>query len=102
MPPDIGKIANTIVQEAVTGLEDRLTLLVNSALNTIDNAALEKLRNSLTTNMEQLLKPMKQQLDYHLPPPVTTADYCTATTRKNSEDNPLKTTLPRPAKNCMS
>ncbi len=61
---EIRDLVNITVQEAVAGLEDRLTRLLN--INTTDSSTLE---TRLTTTMKQLLKPIKQQLDYHLPPP---------------------------------
>ncbi len=51
---DIRDLVNITVQEAVVELEDRLT--------------------RLTTTMKQLLKPIKQQLDYHLPIPLGSKD----------------------------
>ena len=60
----------SLVQEAVTGLENRLSLVIHSAVNnTTDNSALENLENRLTGTMERLLTPIQQQLDYHLPRP---------------------------------
>ena len=56
----------------LTLLEDRLSLLIHSAvnnINTTDNSALENLENRLTGTMERLLTPIQQQLDYHLPRP---------------------------------
>ncbi len=61
---EIRDLVNITVQEAVAGLEDKLTTLLN--VNTTDSSTLE---TRLTTTMKQLLKPIKQQLDYHLPPP---------------------------------
>ncbi len=58
---EIRDLVNITVQEAVSGLEDRLTRLLN--ISTTDSSTL------VTTTMKQLLKPIKQQLDYHLPPP---------------------------------
>ena len=68
----VRQLVNSTVQEAVTGLEDRLSLLIHSAvnnINTTDNSALENLENRLTGTMERLLTPIQQQLDYHLPQP---------------------------------
>ena len=64
-------LANATVQNAVAGLEERLSSLINSTMNT-------NLEARLTNTLVKLLKPMQQQLDYHLPPP------------KNSEDHPGK------------
>ncbi len=58
----IRDLVNITVQEAVAGLEDRLSRNLN--INTTDRSTLE---TRLTTTMKQLLKPIKQQLDYHLP-----------------------------------
>ena len=66
----VRQLVNSTVQEAVTGLEDRLSLLIHSAvnnINTTDNSALKNLENRLTGTMERLLTPIQQQLDYHLP-----------------------------------
>ncbi len=60
---EIKDLVNITVQEAVAGLEDRLTRLLN--INTTDRSTLE---TRLTTTMKQLIDPIKQQLDYHLPP----------------------------------
>ena len=76
----IRQLVNTTVQEAVAGLEERLTLTINSAISNIDTTnttTLENLESSLTNTMEQLLQPIRQQLDYHLP-----------LEESNSEDNP--------------
>ncbi len=61
---EVRELVNITVQEAVAGLEDRLTRLLN--INTTDSSTLE---TRLTTTMKQLIDPIKQQLDYHLPPP---------------------------------
>ncbi len=66
---EIRDLVNITVQEAVAGLEDRLTRLLN--INTTDRSTLE---TRLSTTMNQLRKPIKQQLDYHLPPPLGTKD----------------------------
>ena len=68
----VRQLVNSTVQEAVTGLEDRLSLLIHSAvnnINTTDNSALENLENRLTGTMERLLTPIQQQIDYHLSRP---------------------------------
>ena len=68
----VRQLVNSTVQEVVTGLEDRLSLLIHSAvnnINTTDNSALGNLENRLTGTMERLLTPIQQQLDYHLPQP---------------------------------
>ncbi len=61
---EVRELVNITVQEAVAGLEDRLSRLLN--VNTTDSSTLE---TRLTTTMKQLIDPIKQQLDYHLPPP---------------------------------
>ena len=74
----VRQLVNSTVQEAVTGLEDRLSLLIHSAvnnINTTDNSALENLENRLTDTMERLLTPIQQQLDYHLPPKPNSPDH---------------------------
>ena len=73
----VRQLVNSTVQEAVTGLENRLSLLIHSAvnnINTTDNSALENLENRLTGTMERLLTPIQQQLDYHLPPELNSPD----------------------------
>ena len=78
----VRQLVNSTVQEAVTGLEDRLSLLIHSAvnhINTSDNSALENLENRLIGTMERLLTPIQQQLDYHLPQPCQ---------QENSPDHP--------------
>ncbi len=61
---EVRDLVNITVQEAVAGLEDRLSKLLNT--NTTDSSTLE---TRLTTTMKQLIDPIKQQLDYHLPLP---------------------------------
>ena len=66
----ISQLVNSTVQEAVTGLENRLNLVIRSAvnnLNSTDDTTLENLENRLSATMERLIKPIQQQLDYHLP-----------------------------------
>ena len=67
----ISQLVNSTVQEAATALENRLSLVIHSAvnnINTTDDTALENLENRLSATMERLIKPIQQQLDYHLPP----------------------------------
>ena len=78
----VRQLVNSTVQEAVTCLENRLSLLIHSAvnnINTTDNSALENLENRLTGTMVRLLTPIQQQLDYHLPQPCQ---------QENSPDHP--------------
>ena len=68
----IRQLVNSTVQEAVAGLENRLSLLLQDTLhsiNTTDSSALDQLETRLITTVAQLLKPIQQQLDYHLPLP---------------------------------
>ena len=95
------QLVNSTVQEAVTGLENRLSLLIHSAvnnINTTDNSALENLENRLTGTMERLLTPIQQQLDYHLPQPRQ---------QENSTDHPTTSHQPEnspdhPATSCQN
>ena len=61
---EIQKLAT--VQEAVAGLEEKMDS-ISSAVSQFNATA----RNfsGITEAMKQLLKPIQQQLDYHLPPP---------------------------------
>ena len=78
---EIREIINATVQQAAAHLEYKLSLTINTAINTInttDDGAFQDLESSLTSTMERLLKPIQRQLDYHLPiPPLN-----------NSQDNP--------------
>ena len=60
----IKQLVNSTVQDAVTGLENRLSLLIHAAVNNVSTTGLE---DHLTATVERLLKPIQQQLDYHLP-----------------------------------
>ena len=79
---EIAELVNTTVQQAAARLEYKLSLMINTAISNInmtnDDAKFDALQNDLTSTMERLLKPIKAQLDYHLPPPPT----------DNSEHNP--------------
>ena len=70
---EIAELVNTTVQQAAASLEYKLSLMVNTAISNInvtsDDAKFDVLKNDLTSTMERLLKPIKTQLDYHLPPP---------------------------------
>ena len=86
----VRQLVNSTVQEAVTGLEDRLSLLIHSAvnnINTTNNSALENLENRLTGTMERLLTPIQQQLDYHLPQPVKLENSTDHPTTSHQPDN---------------
>ncbi len=56
----------TLPSRAVAGLDDRLSKLINNS--TTDSSTLE---TRLTNTMKQLIEPLKQQLDFHLPHPGT-------------------------------
>ena len=81
---EIAELVNTTVQQAAARLEYKLSLMINTAISNInmteDDAKFDALQNDLTSTMESLLKPIKAQLDYHLPPPPT----------GSSEDDPAK------------
>ena len=82
---EIAELVNTTVQQAAASLEYKLSLMVNTAISNInvtsDDTKFDALKNDLTSTMERLLKPIKTQLDYHLPPPTTVS---------NSKQNPAK------------
>ena len=73
---EIRSIVNESIEEAVAKLENKLLLELNSA---ITNKTLQDTESSLTSTMERLLKPIQEQLNYHLPPPPP-----------NSKENPAK------------
>ena len=82
---EITELINTTVQQATARLEYKINLMINTAISNInmtnDDEKFEALQNDLTSTMETLLKPIKIQLDYHLPlPPIV-----------NSEQKPAKT-----------
>ena len=66
----VKQLVNSTVQEAVTGLEDRLSLLIRNNMNTTDNSALENLENR-----------------YHGATPYTHTDYHLPI-EPNSQDHP--------------
>ena len=72
---EIRSIVNESIEQAVAKLENKLLLKLNSA---ITNKTLQDMESSLTSTMERLLKPIQEQLNYHLPPP------------PNSKENPAK------------
>ena len=83
---EIAELVNTTVQQAAASLEYKLSLMVNTAISNInvtsdDDTKFDALKNDLTSTMERLLKSIKIQLDYHLPPPTTVS---------NSKKNPAK------------
>ena len=63
---EIRSIVNELIEQAVAKLENKLLLEINSA---ITNKTLQDMESSLTSTMERLLKPIQEQLNYHLPPP---------------------------------
>ena len=96
----ISLVAHLFLQEAAsTHLEtcdcNEIRALVNAsieqAIERLENKFNEKMADSkpeqnLTSIMERLLKPIKEQLDYHLPPPPQP----TQPSIENSEDNPAE------------
>jgi uncharacterized membrane protein YheB (UPF0754 family) len=84
---EIQQLVNTTVQEAVAGLEERISYAIDSAVRTNSTITLEdtverflkpikqqldyRLAQNITTSLEdavkRFLRPIKQQLDYHLP-----------------------------------
>ena len=84
----IAELVNTTVQQATARLEYKLSLMINTAISNInmtnDDAKFDALLSDLTSTMERLLKPIRTQLDYHLPPPV----HVNLPRRNNSEYNP--------------
>ena len=85
---EIAELVNTTVQQATARLEYKLSLMINTAISNInmtnDDAKFDALHNDLTSTMERLLKPIRTQLDWHLPPPVPVPRF------NNSEYNPAK------------
>ena len=75
---EIRELVNASVQQAVARLEYKLGIMIDTAIsNTTDEAALSNLESRLTSAIQGLLKPIRNQLDYHLPqppPPGKTAD----------------------------
>ena len=67
---------NESIEQAVAKLENKLLLQLNSAI-TNQTLCLQDMESSLTSTMERLLKPIQEQLNYHLPLP-------------NSEEYPAK------------
>ena len=61
---EIAALVNTTVQQATARLEYKLSLMINAAISNIN------ITNDWTSTLERLLKPIRTQLDYHLPPPV--------------------------------
>ena len=90
----IRQLVNSTVQEAVAGLENRLSLLLQDTLhsiNTTDSSALDQLETTLTTTVAQLLKPIQQQLDYHLPlpKPINDRDHPATSCKALHQQHPL-------------
>ena len=87
---EIAELVNTTVQQATAKLEYKLSLMINTAISNInitnDDAKFDALLSDLTSTMERLLKPIKTQLNYHLPPPV----HVDLPRFNNSEYNPAK------------
>ena len=89
---EIRSIVNESIEDAVAKLENKLLLKLNSA---ITNKTLQDTESSLTSTMERLLKPIQEQLNYHLPPPPSTSPAPPPSTQAptqapNSEENPAK------------
>ena len=77
---EIRQLVNSTVQVAVAGLEKKLAHVIDHALHDTSNnnsMSLEDLGHSLTDTVEQFLRPIKLQLDYHFPAPP-----------QNSEESP--------------
>ena len=77
---EIAELVNTTVQQATARLEYKLSLMINAAISNIN------IKNDWTSTLERLLKPIRTQLDYHLPPPV----HVDLPRFNNSEYNPAK------------
>ena len=103
---EISELVNASVQQAAARLEYKLGIMIDTALsninttisninttvytaisNTTDETALSNLESRLTSAIQGLLKPIQNQLDYHLPLPTKgkTADD-PATSCKNLHD----------------
>ena len=91
---EIAELVNTTVQQAAASLEYKLSLMVNTAISNInvtsDDAKFDVLKNDLTSIMERLLKPIKIQLNYHLPPPTSPPPPNLPTPDGSSKQNPAK------------
>ena len=69
---EIRELVNSTVREATEDLEKKLSKLIYYAvknINTTDDSGFEGLENRLIDNMERLIAPIQQQLNYHLPLP---------------------------------
>ena len=81
---EIRSLVNASIEQAIARLEYKITFEINSAISRInktdDTLALENgliakkdklyaIESNLTSTMERLLKPIQQQLNYHLPLP---------------------------------
>ena len=93
---EISELVNASVQQAAARLEYKLGIMIDTAVsninttisninttvytaisNTTDETTLSNLESRLTSAIQGLLKPIRNQLDYHLPqppPPGKTAD----------------------------
>ena len=68
---EIRELVNASVQHAVARLEDSFGIMIDTAIsniNTTDETASD-LESRLTSTIQGLLKPIQNQLNYHLPPP---------------------------------
>ena len=60
------------VEQATALLEGRFDIMINTAISeisTIDETGLSDLESRFATGIQELFRPIKTQLDYHLPPP---------------------------------
>ena len=73
---EIKSIVNASIEHAIARLKDKMTLEINET--------------HLISTMERLLKPIQQQLNYHLPPPPPSPPPPPPLWKTNSEDNPAE------------
>ena len=81
---EIKDIVNATVQEAITGLEDKLNIsIAKSSEQTsteLESTLSATIKSTLSATIKSALQPIKAQLNYHLPVPPLSS---------NSEDNPV-------------
>ena len=69
---EIRSIVNESIEQAVAKLENKLIVEINSA---VTNKTHQDMESSLTSTMERLLKPIQDQLNYHLQWPPNSEEY---------------------------
>ena len=94
---EIRSLINASLEQAIARLENKFTLEIQLAVDSVNKTGhqadleselkttekkIDNLELNLTTTIKSLLNPIKQQLDYHLPPPPAPTVY--------TEDNPAE------------